>query len=44
MSAALHTLSATEARALLAKRAISTEELVRACLLRIEEREPDVAA
>jgi len=44
MSTALHTLSATEARTLLAKRAISAEELVRACLARIEEREPEVAA
>lgn len=44
MSAALHTLSATEARALLQARKISSEELVRACLARIEEREPEVGA
>lgn len=41
---ALHKLSATEARALLQKREISSEDLVRSCLEHIERREPDVAA
>jgi Asp-tRNA(Asn)/Glu-tRNA(Gln) amidotransferase A subunit family amidase len=44
MTDALHKLSATEARALLLKREISSEDLVRSCLGRIEQREPDVAA
>ena len=37
-------LTATEARALLDRREISSEDLVRSCLRRIEQREPDVAA
>ncbi len=37
-------LSATEAARLIAKRAISSEELVRACLDRIDKREPTVKA
>jgi len=40
----LHKLTATEARALLLKGAITSEDLVRSCLSRIEAREPDVAA
>lgn len=44
MTDALHKLSATEARALLLKREISSEDLVRSCLDHIEQREPDVAA
>lgn len=44
MTEALHKLSATEARVLLQKRKISSEDLIRSCLARIEQREPDVAA
>ena len=40
----LHKLSATDARALLAKGQISSEDLVRGCLAHIEAREPNVAA
>jgi Asp-tRNA(Asn)/Glu-tRNA(Gln) amidotransferase A subunit family amidase len=40
----LHRMTATQARALLAKGSISAEELVRSCLARIEAREPNVAA
>jgi Asp-tRNA(Asn)/Glu-tRNA(Gln) amidotransferase A subunit family amidase len=40
----LHKLTATQARSLLAKRQVSAEELVLACLARIETREPNVAA
>lgn len=40
----LHRLTATEASALIAKREISSEELVRACIARIREREPVVQA
>lgn len=40
----LNRLTATDARRLLARREISSEDLVRACLRRIEQREPDVAA
>lgn len=44
MADALNRLTATEALALLRRGEISSEALVRACLARIEEREPDVAA
>ena len=40
----LHKLTATEARALLLKGAITSEDLIRSCLSRIEVREPNVAA
>jgi Asp-tRNA(Asn)/Glu-tRNA(Gln) amidotransferase A subunit family amidase len=40
----LNELSATEAARLIAEKAISSEELVRACLDRIEAREPTVKA
>jgi len=40
----LHKLTATEARALLLKGTITSEDLIRSCLSRIEAREPDVAA
>jgi Asp-tRNA(Asn)/Glu-tRNA(Gln) amidotransferase A subunit family amidase len=44
MSNSLNELSATEAAAQIADGNISSEALVRACLERIEAREPDVAA
>jgi amidase len=40
----LNQMSAMEAARLIAERAITSEELVRACLARIEEREPTVKA
>jgi Asp-tRNA(Asn)/Glu-tRNA(Gln) amidotransferase A subunit family amidase len=40
----LHRLTATEAAAAIARRELSSEELVRACLDRIEARNPDVKA
>jgi len=40
----LHRLTATEASALIARREISSEELVRACIARIQAREPVVQA
>jgi Asp-tRNA(Asn)/Glu-tRNA(Gln) amidotransferase A subunit family amidase len=40
----LHRLTATEASKLIAQRQISSEDLVKACLLRIREREPAVQA
>jgi amidase len=44
MMGELHKLTATQARGLLTKGQVSAEEVVRACLARIEEREPNVAA
>lgn len=44
MAEDLNRLTATEARGLLARREISSVDLVKACLRRIEQREPDVAA
>ena len=44
MADELHRLTATEAVALIRKGAISSEDLVRACLARIEDREPNVGA
>lgn len=44
MAGELHRLTATEAFALMQKGAISSEDLVRSCLSRIEEREPNVGA
>ncbi len=40
----LYRLTATEASKLIAKREISSEELVKSCLVRIREREPTVQA
>ena len=40
----LYRLTATEASKLIAKREISSEELVKSCLARIREREPTVQA
>jgi amidase len=44
MTGELHKLTATQACGLLTKGQVSAEELVSACLARIEEREPNVAA
>ncbi|MEY3474340.1 MAG: hypothetical protein RL087_798, partial [Pseudomonadota bacterium] len=43
-STPLHRLSACEAQAALAQRSLRAEDLVRACLDRIAEREPQVQA
>ena len=40
--AELYKLTATEAAALMEKNEISSEDLVRACLVRIEEREETI--
>ncbi|HIM46067.1 MAG TPA: amidase, partial [Alphaproteobacteria bacterium] len=42
--AELYKLTATEAAALMEKNEIASEDLVRACLVRIEEREETVQA
>jgi Asp-tRNA(Asn)/Glu-tRNA(Gln) amidotransferase A subunit family amidase len=44
MGERLHTLTAVDAAAKIADRSITSEELVRSCLERIEEREADVGA
>jgi len=44
MANELHRLTATEALALIRKGAISSDDLIRSCLSRIEEREPNVGA